>query len=106
MVAPLVIVAGQAIMVLGGVVGGVSLFVGANSDDPAFDDGVGLGVKLIGAGALILGTGYVIAGVGGVAIVGGVGLGGYTGVKAITRAVKEQRQLVQGNNLIEEVSEG
>ena len=40
------------------------------------------------------------------AIAGGVGLGGYTGAKAITRAIKERRQLVRGENLIEAVNEG
>ena len=102
MVAPMVMVAGQSIMVLGGVVGGVSLFAGANSCDPVFDDGVALGVKMLGAGALVYGASYALLGAAGLSIAGGVGLGAFTATKAIAGVVKERRRLVQGNNLMTE----
>ena len=101
-VAPFVMAAGQIIMVLGGVVGGVSLFSGANSGDPVFDDGVALGVKMLGAGAVVYGASYVLLGAAGLSVAGGVGLGAFTATKAIAGVVKERRRLVQGNNLMGE----
>jgi len=100
-VAPFVMAAGQIIMVLGGVVGGVSLFSGANSGDPVFDDGVALGVKMLGAGAVVYGASYVLLGAAGLSVAGGVGLA-FTGAKAIAGVVKERRRLVQGDNLMGE----
>ena len=104
MVAPFVMAAGQTIMVLGGVVGGVSVFAGANSGDPSFEEGVVLGVKMLGVGALVYGASYALLGAAGLSVAGGVGLGAFTGAKVIAGVVKERRRLVQGNNLMEEES--
>lgn len=101
--APLVMAAGQSIMVVGGLIAGVSWLLGSDSYDPAFEDGMKLGVKIMGVGALVFGSSYLLLGVGGLSVVAGVGLGGFTGAKAITKAVKERRKLVKGDNLMEEV---
>ncbi len=80
---PLLLVAGQSIMVLGGIVAGVSGYLDSKSYDDEYAGGVRLGLQAVAVGALVYGSGYVLLGAGGLAVVGGVGLGGYAGVKAI-----------------------
>jgi len=101
MLAPLVLAAGQTIMMLGGVVGGVSLLAGFNSYDPVFKEGISLGVKMLGVGALVIGAGYVLLGASGLSVAGGLSLGVYTGTKLIIQGVRARQQLVKGQNLLE-----
>jgi len=80
---PLLLVAGQSIMVLGGIVAGVSGYLDSKSCNDEYAGSVRLGLQALAVGALVYGSGYVLLGAGGLAVVGGVGLGGYAGVKAI-----------------------
>ena len=98
-VAPLAMAAGQGIMILGGIVAGVSGFANSNGHD--FDNGVKLGLGMLAAGAVVYGSGFVLLGAGGVSIAAGVGGTAYAGVKAITKAVKSNRRIV-GPLLLEE----
>ena len=100
-VAPLALVAGQTIMVLGGIVAGVSGYANSKTYNGEYDAGVKLGVNMLVAGAVVYGSSYVLLGAGGVAIAGGLGVGAYSGVKAIAGRRKLKRITVREPLLLE-----
>ena len=100
--APLAMAAGQTIMVLGGIVALASGYAGTKYNDDELGSGVKLGVSLLGVGALVYGSSYVLLVAGGMSVVSGIGLGAYTGVKAISKVVKSNRRIVNGRLLLME----
>jgi hypothetical protein len=66
--APLLIVAGQSIMVLGGIVAGVSGYANHKSYNNEYGAGVKLGVGMLVAGAVVYGSSYVLLGASGLAV--------------------------------------
>lgn len=104
-VSPLVLSAGMAVMAVGVISVGLSAY-GKSRSDGIYSDlpsdwanvGMKLGLALLAVGALAYATGYVVLGAGGLAIVTGLGLGAYSGVKAITN--RRQSQIIVSEPLL------
>ena len=96
---PLAMAAGQSIMIVGGIVVGVSGYVASKYGGDELTIGMKLGAGILAAGAIVYGSGYVLLGVGGLSVASGIGLGAYAGVKAISRRSRAKR-VVAGEPLL------
>ena len=91
---PLAMAAGQGLVMAGGVLLLFGLITKA-------EFGLKYGALLVVAGTCVYGSGYLLLGAGGVAVTAGIGLGCYSGVKAIVGMRKLKRITVKEPLLLE-----
>ncbi|WP_136077566.1 hypothetical protein [Pontiella desulfatans] len=82
-VSPLMAIAGQGLVCIGLLVAGVSGYVNHRNYGTPFGTGSTFGLGMTAVGVLVYGSSFVLMGAGGVAVATGLGVGAYSGVKAI-----------------------